>query len=83
MQLRPNLELDKLLMAAKSIEQVTVVSIIVRVAVESAQLPGDLRQDPADRSMVALAREPKAALLTADEKIRNYPHTKASSRSAI
>lgn len=47
-----------------------------RVAVGSLSLPGDFHADPADRIIVALARELSAPLVTADEKIRAYPHVR-------
>jgi PIN domain nuclease of toxin-antitoxin system len=47
------------------------------VAVKSVTLPGDFHADPADRIIVALARELNASLVTADEKIRRYRHVDA------
>jgi PIN domain nuclease of toxin-antitoxin system len=47
-----------------------------RLAVQSVRLPGAFHKDPADRLIVALARELNAPLLTADEKIQGYPHIK-------
>jgi len=44
------------------------------VAVKSVELPGDFHDDPADRIIVALARELSAPLVTADERIRRYPY---------
>ncbi len=46
------------------------------VAVKSVDLPGDFHKDPADRMIVATARHFGASLVTADEKIRDYPHLK-------
>lgn len=45
-----------------------------RIAVQSQSLPDDFHPDPADRIIVALARQLGAPLVTADRKIRNYPH---------
>jgi PIN domain nuclease of toxin-antitoxin system len=72
-----SMDLDKWSIAVESIEQVTMVPVTARVAVQSAQLPGDFHKDPADRLIVVLARELNAPLLTADEKIRNYPHVRS------
>lgn len=47
-----------------------------RIAVESTQLPGTFHRDPADQIIVATARVYDCPLLTADEKIRHYPHVK-------
>lgn len=44
------------------------------VAVSSLELPGAFHDDPADRIIVALARRLAVPLVTADEKIRRYPH---------
>ena len=46
------------------------------IGVASTRLPGDFHNDPADRIIVATARKFSAALVTADEKIRAYPHVK-------
>ncbi|WP_438823534.1 PIN domain-containing protein [Alteromonas sp. P256] len=45
-------------------------------AIESTRLPDEFHQDPADRMIVALARTLSAPLITADEKILNYPHVR-------
>jgi PIN domain nuclease of toxin-antitoxin system len=45
-----------------------------RVAVESTQLPGPFHSDPADQIIVATARVLGCPLMTADGKIRAYPH---------
>lgn len=44
------------------------------IAAESTQLPGDFHKDPADQIIVATSRVLHTPLLTADEKIHNYPH---------
>jgi PIN domain nuclease of toxin-antitoxin system len=48
----------------------------VAIARKSASLPGAFHKDPADRMIVATARELGAPLVTADEKILNYPHVR-------
>ena len=45
-----------------------------RAALSSQNLPGDFHSDPADRIIVALARDLAVPLVTADEKIRAYSH---------
>jgi PIN domain nuclease of toxin-antitoxin system len=72
-----SMDMDEWLVAVESIEQVTVVPITARTAVQSTQLPGNFHKDPADRLIVALARELNAPLLTADEKIHSYPHVRS------
>lgn len=71
-----SMDLDEWLLAVESIEQVSIVPLSTRVAVQSTQLPGEFHKDPADRFIVALARELNAPLLTADEKIRGYAHVR-------
>ena len=72
-----SMELDEWLTAVASIERVSFVPVSTRVAVQSTQLPGEFHKDPADRIIVALARELNAPLLSADEKIRNYAHVRS------
>lgn len=72
-----SMELDEWLTAVASIERVSVVPVSTRVAVQSTQLPGEFHKDPADRIIVALARELNAPLLSADEKIRNYAQVRS------
>ena len=70
------MDLDEWLQAVTSIEGVTFVPISARTAAESARLPGAFHPDPADRMIVALARELNAPLVTADEKIQRYGHVR-------
>ncbi|MFJ1300694.1 type II toxin-antitoxin system VapC family toxin [Pseudomonadota bacterium AL_CKDN230030165-1A_HGKHYDSX7] len=50
------------------------VPVDVRVSVDSVDLPGEFHEDPADRLIVAMARHHSVPLVTADMKIRDYPH---------
>ena len=43
-------------------------------AIASTRLPGEIHRDPADRFIIALARRLAVPLVTADEKLRAYPH---------
>lgn len=52
------------------------IPVTNNIALKSVQLPGVLHNDPADRIIVATALSLGAALITKDEKIRNYPHVK-------
>jgi PIN domain nuclease of toxin-antitoxin system len=47
-----------------------------RIALASADLPGDFHSDPADRMIVATARSLSAPLVTKDRLIRKYEHVK-------
>ena len=44
------------------------------IAVASTQLPGDFHRDPADQIIVATARLHDIPLVTADQRIREYPY---------
>lgn len=43
-----------------------------RIAIDSCNLPGDFHPDPADRLLVATARNINARLVTHDQKILDY-----------
>jgi PIN domain nuclease of toxin-antitoxin system len=62
------------LRAASEIENLRFLPVDNVVSVKSRFLPGEFHPDPADRIIVTLARELAAPLVTADGKIRNYPH---------
>jgi PIN domain nuclease of toxin-antitoxin system len=68
------MDLDEWLDAVESIECVELVPIGAQVAMQAVRLPGEFHKDPADRFIVALARERNVPLVTADEKIQRYPH---------
>lgn len=58
------------------IEAIHFVPVDNDIALQSVALPGDFHQDPADRIIVATARHLSIPLVSADEKIRSYPHLK-------
>jgi PIN domain nuclease of toxin-antitoxin system len=70
--------LNEWLLTVRNIEGISIIPITAEVAVRSVNLPGEFHQDPADRMIVALARERNALLVTADEKIHRYPHVRCS-----
>lgn len=45
-----------------------------QAAIDSYELPGNFHKDPADRMLVATARELDCPLVTADDLILSYPH---------
>lgn len=73
-----SMAVDEWLGTVGGIEGVSMIPITAEIAIHSVSLPGEFHQDPADRMIVALARERSAPLLTADEKIRRYPHVRWS-----
>lgn len=54
-----------------------VVPIDLPIIEESYSLPGDFHRDPVDRILVATTRLFDAHILTADQKIRDYPHVRS------
>lgn len=46
--------------------------LTARIALEASNLPGSLHQDPADRLLIATARELALPLVTRDRKIIDY-----------
>jgi PIN domain nuclease of toxin-antitoxin system len=50
------------------------VALTHAMAIKSYQLPGSFHKDPADRMLVATARELDCSLVTADELILEYPN---------
>jgi PIN domain nuclease of toxin-antitoxin system len=53
---------------------IELIDLALAIVVESTQLPGEFHRDPADQIIVATSRVYDAPLLTADHKIRDYPH---------
>jgi PIN domain nuclease of toxin-antitoxin system len=53
---------------------IQLLDLSLQIATESTELPGEFHKDPADQIIVATARVLNSPLLTADEKIRKYPH---------
>ena len=47
------------------------------IAIASYTLPGEFHKDPADRILVATALTEKIVLLTADERILDYPQVRS------
>lgn len=54
-----------------------VVPVDLPIVEESYSLPGEFHADPVDRILVATARLYDARLVTADQKIRAYPHVRS------
>lgn len=70
------MDLEEWLLGVESLDGVDIVPISSRQAVQAVTLPGEFHRDPADRMIVALARERNAPLVTADQKIQAYPHVR-------
>jgi PIN domain nuclease of toxin-antitoxin system len=57
-------------------DDVTVLPITCEIAVLTAYFPPDFSRDPSDRIIAATARAEGIPLVTADERIKNYPLVK-------
>lgn len=75
-RLRLSMDVMRWLDLAGEIEGFRFVPVDNLVVVGSTVLPGNFHADPADRIIVALARELAAPLVTADVKIAAYPHVR-------
>ena len=75
-RLRLGMDLEDWLAAVAEIDAVRFAPVDNTVAIQSMRLPGDFHADPADRMIVALARHHAAPLVTADRRIRDYPHVR-------
>jgi len=57
--------------------EIQFVPVDNQIAAKSVNLPGEFHDDPADRIIVASARENGAVLITKDERIIKYPHVRS------
>lgn len=71
-----SMDIEAWLSVVDEIEAVRFAPVDNEIAVKSIALPGEFHKDPADRIIVATARKLAAPLVTADEKIRAYPHVR-------
>ena len=78
-RLQLTMDVDSWISTISQIENVRFYAVDNKVMIESTRLPGDFHKDPTDRLIVALARVMSATLITADEKILNYPYVKTLS----
>jgi len=69
-----SLEVERWLAVMASIPAVRLLPLEPAVAVAATRLPEPFHADPVDRFLVAQARELAVPLLSADRKIRDYPH---------
>lgn len=52
----------------------TCLPITAEIMAEAYSLPPPIHRDPVDRILIATARQERLTLVTADGKIRGYPH---------
>ena len=68
------MDTDSWLEKIENLPYVQFIPIDNKIAAKSVTLPGEFHNDPADRIIVATAREKGAFLITADERIKHYSH---------
>lgn len=71
-----SMDIGEWLSVVSQIEAVSFMPVDNEIAVKSVELPGEFHKDRADRIIVATARKLAAPLVTADDKIRGYPHVR-------
>lgn len=59
---------------SESLPFLRFIPVTNQIALKSVHLPGKLHSDPADRIIVATALIQETTIITADEKILDYPH---------
>jgi len=72
-----SMDVSEWLAVVGQIDAVAFVPVDNELAVRSTQLPGEFHKDPADRLIVATARKHAVPVVTADAKIRDYPHVRS------
>jgi PIN domain nuclease of toxin-antitoxin system len=60
-----------------SLPFIEFIPIDNQIAEQSVNLPGNFHKDPADRMIIATARENGAVVISKDEKIQKYSFVKA------
>jgi PIN domain nuclease of toxin-antitoxin system len=75
-RLRLALDVRDWLCRCEALPFLTFVAVSNAIAVESVRLPDFPHADPADRIIAATALSLGAALVTKDQKLRDYPHVK-------
>ena len=68
------LEVERWLATVAAIPAIRLLPLEPAVAVAATRLPEPFHADPADRFLVAQARELAVPLISADRNIRDYPH---------
>jgi PIN domain nuclease of toxin-antitoxin system len=69
-------DIEAWLHTVAQLKEVSFVPVDNMIAMKSNALPEPFHKDPADRIIVATARELSSPLVTADERIRGYAHVK-------
>ena len=70
------MDVESWLDKVENLPGIQFVPMDTAIARKSVMLPGTLHPDPADRIIIATARQLGATLITSDQKIRSYKHVK-------
>lgn len=71
-RLELTLNLEDWVTHVEAVDAIRFIPVSNKIALRSSQLPAPMHQDPADRIIIATARELGTQLVTADERIRGY-----------
>lgn len=75
-RLNLTMDVDSWIEKIEALPFMKFVPVDNKIAARSVKLPGNLHEDPADRMIIATAREYGAELLTSDTRILKYPHVR-------
>jgi len=70
-------DVDSWVKEVENLHSIKFIPLDNQIAAKSVNLPDSFHDDPADRIIVATAREFGATLITIDQKIRKYPHVQS------
>lgn len=71
-----SMDVESWLQTVAVIPHVKFIPVDNSIALKSTLLPEPFHKDPADRMIVATARDLAVPLVTADKNIQGYPHVK-------
>lgn len=75
--LESNMDINSWLTKVESLPYLQFIPVDNVIGSKSVMLPEPLHNDPADRIIIATAREYGAKLVTSDKKILNYRHVQS------
>lgn len=75
--LKSDMDINAWLAEVESLPFLQFVPVDNAIAAKSVMLAEPFHKDPADRIIVATAREFGATLITSDARIRKYPHVRS------
>ena len=73
-RLKLTVNLEDWINHVERIESILFIPLDNQIAIRATQLPEPLHKDPADRIIIATAKQLACPLITVDKKILDYPH---------